>query len=51
MIAQAGTGWARRSRDTRHIGDISRRKNRDSYPKSLARLLRDLQAGGSAPDP
>jgi hypothetical protein len=29
---------------TRHIGDFAKWKNHDEYQKSLARLIRDLQA-------
>jgi len=34
---------------TRHIGDFRKWKDHDEYQKSLARLIRDLQAEGSKP--
>jgi hypothetical protein len=49
-IEQARSQWARRIYETRHVGDFSRWKDHDQYQAALARLLRDLQAGGSAPD-
>ena len=37
--------WAASIRRIRHIGDFSRWNDQDEYQKSLARLIRDLQAG------
>jgi hypothetical protein len=37
------TGWPAHIKNTRHIGDFTRWKDRDAYQKSFARLLRDLK--------
>jgi hypothetical protein len=50
-IMQTNKGWVQRIRETRHIGDFSNWKDHDSYQKALDRLLRDLEMGGSTPDP
>jgi hypothetical protein len=36
-------GWAAEIRRTRHIGDFRKWRDRDSFQKSLDRLLRDLR--------
>jgi hypothetical protein len=40
-------GWAAEIRRTRHIGDFRKWRDRDSFQKSLDRLLRDLRAQDS----
>jgi len=37
-------GWPAEVRDTRHIGDFTRWKQRDDYQQAFERLLRDLKA-------
>jgi uncharacterized protein YjbI with pentapeptide repeats len=39
--------WARKLRDSRHIGDFRRWKQHDVYQEALDRVLRDLQMPGS----
>ena len=34
---------------TRHIGDFTKRKNHDNYPKEFERSLRDLTAQSQLP--
>jgi len=43
-IMETKQAWAASLRRTRHIGDFSDWKNRDSYQKSFERLLRDLKS-------
>jgi hypothetical protein len=39
--------WAADIRRTRHIGDFSNRKDKESYQRAFERLLRDLKAAGN----
>jgi len=43
-VMQASQAWAADIRRTRHIGDMSKWKDHDSYQKAVERLIRDLQA-------
>jgi uncharacterized protein YjbI with pentapeptide repeats len=43
-VMDATQPWAADIRRSRHIGDFSRWKDRDSYRKGFERLLRDLEA-------
>ena len=43
-VMDSNAAWAASIRRTRHIGDFTKWKNHDDYQKSLARLIRDLQA-------
>ncbi len=45
-IMDTDEAWAAEIRDTRHIGDFSRWKERDAYQTAFERLLRDLKAEG-----
>jgi hypothetical protein len=45
---EASQPWAADIRRSRHIGDFSRWKDHDYYRKRFDRLLRDLEAKGSA---
>jgi hypothetical protein len=47
-VMETDEAWAADIRRTRHIGDFSEWKNRDSYQKGFARLLRDLKAEDKA---
>jgi hypothetical protein len=42
-IMNTNEAWARKLRDSRHIGDFSKWKDHDSYRRSLERLLWDLK--------
>jgi hypothetical protein len=42
-VMDTNEAWARKLRDSRHIGDFSKWKDHDSYKKGLERLLRDLK--------
>jgi hypothetical protein len=42
-IMDTNEAWARKLRDSRHIGDFSKWKDHDSYKKGLERLMRDLK--------
>jgi uncharacterized protein YjbI with pentapeptide repeats len=42
-VMEIKTGWPAHIKNTRHIGDFTRWKDRDAYQKSFARLLRDLK--------
>jgi len=44
-VMETNKAWAAKIRRTRHIGDFSRWKDRDSYQGAFDRLLRDLKAG------
>ena len=43
-VMDSDEAWAASIRRTRHIGDFRKWKNHNEYQKSLARLIRDLQA-------
>src|SRR5438552_72607 len=43
-VMDSDAAWAASIRRIRHIGDFSKWKDHDEYQKSLARLIRDLQA-------
>ena len=43
-VMDSDAAWAATIRRTRHIGDFTKWKDHDKYQKSLARLIRDLQA-------
>jgi hypothetical protein len=43
-VMESEQAWAATIRRTRHIGDFTRWKDRDSYQKAFDRLLRDLKA-------
>jgi hypothetical protein len=43
-VMESSAAWAASIRRTRHIGDFTKWKDHDEYQKSLARLVRDLQA-------
>ena len=47
-VIEAQQPWAADIRRSRHIGDFSRWKDHDSYLRGFERLLRDLEAKGSA---
>ena len=49
-VMDSDAAWAASIRRTRHIGDFRKWKDHDEYQKSLARLIRDLQAD-AAPAP
>jgi hypothetical protein len=44
-VFEIGEGWPALIKDTRHVGDFTRWKGRDSYQEAFERLLRDLKAG------
>lgn len=46
-VMTTSQAWAADIRRTRHIGDFSKWRNRDSYHEALARLLRDLRMESS----
>jgi len=48
-VMESPQAWAAEIRRTRHIGDFREWKNRDSFQKSLDRLIRDLKAQNSNP--
>ncbi len=47
-VMEATQPWAADIRRSCHIGDFSGWKDHDSYSKGFERLLRDLEAKGSA---
>jgi uncharacterized protein YjbI with pentapeptide repeats len=47
-VMEAPQPWAADIRRSRHVGDFSRWKDHDSYRRGFERLLRDLEAKGSA---
>ena len=46
-VMNTDQAWAADIRRTRHIGDFSHRKDKESYQSALERLLRDLKAAGN----
>jgi uncharacterized protein YjbI with pentapeptide repeats len=46
-IMNTDQAWAADIRRTRHIGDFSHRKDKESYQSKFERLLRDLKAAGN----
>lgn len=42
-VMETDKGWAKRIRQTRHIGDFTKWKDHDSYKKAFDRLLKDLR--------
>jgi len=47
-VKDSNAAWAASIRRTRHIGDFRKWKDHNEYQKSLARLIRDLQADDNA---
>jgi DNA (cytosine-5)-methyltransferase 1 len=47
-VMEVKTGWAADVRRTRHIGDFTTWKNKNSYRRALERLLRDLKVNPSS---
>jgi hypothetical protein len=48
-VMECPQAWAAEIRRTRHIGDFRKWEDRDSFQKSLDRLIRDLKAQDSKP--
>jgi hypothetical protein len=46
-VMQSQVGWAAYLKDTRHIGNFTKREQPEEYQKAFQRLLRDLKAEAS----
>ena len=44
-VLEINAGWPALLKNSRHIGDFTRREEHSPYRKAFERLLRDLKAG------